>query len=110
MGSNISSIGRVTGAGWVSSLRCITKGILHVTPAEWLLLVELALRLLPQLVPRHVGNIVPLIVLSRAIDLVEFILGRLDTVGCTLCRIASHIADEDGSIVHCSRVSSTLDR
>jgi hypothetical protein len=98
--SEVSDIGRVTRATGVSGLGGVTESTLGLISVKGLLLVVLRLGLVLEVVLGKVRNIVPSVVLSGLVDLVELILGRVDLVGRLLSSITGHISEENASIAH----------
>ena len=84
----------ITRAIGVRSLVGIAGGLLDVLLADRDLLPQGLL----EVTPRHVGVLVPGVVLSGSINLRELILGGLDLVGSVLGGISSNVTEKSGGI------------
>lgn len=104
----VSSVGRVARARWVSSLASVTSSLLQVTSGYGLVVIVSLLHLRLDVTGGHVWNIVPGVVGSRLVNLLEILLIRVDLVGSLLSCVAKHIPEEELSIAHCKSISDGI--
>jgi hypothetical protein len=88
MSSELSSVTRVTGSLGMGSLVDVADGLLGITLSEG----QALLRLSPELLLRKLGGVMPGVVISRAVDLGEFLFRWLDLVSSVLCGIAGNVS------------------
>lgn len=97
----VSSLVRVPRATWVRGLSRVSRSVPHIGARERLLLVNLTPHLILDVVPRR--NVMPGVVIGRAVNLCELILGWVHTVSCALGGIAGHVTKENSGIAHCTK-------
>lgn len=66
----------------MGGLRSVASCLLDLATAEGLVLVVGSSRLFPESVPGEIWNIVPGVVISGVIELVQRVLRRVDSAGC----------------------------
>lgn len=96
----LSGVSGVTRSTRVGSLSSVTKSALGLVLVEGLLFVVLVSGLLLQGRCRKIGNIVPCVVRSWLVNLVELVLRWVDLGSCLLGGITSHITDQNSGIAH----------
>ena len=93
-----TSLLRVIGRVVLSVVHSLLACLLNIALAEWLVLSILILCLGLESTGVQVWDVVPCVLWSRLVDLVEAVLIRIDSVCRLLGSITSHIAQEDTSI------------
>jgi uncharacterized membrane protein len=90
----LSGVARITGSVRVGSLVSVSNNLLGFLLANGQLVLELVL----EVTPGHVRVLVPNVVVSRLVDLVELILRRLDLVGSVHSGIAGDVPEQGAGV------------
>lgn len=96
----VGGVGGITRTAGMSRLRGITSGVLHVAARKGFLFAVLVLGLILEVIAGQIRHLVPRVIVGRLVDLGQLVLGRVDTRGGALSRVASDIAEQDGRIAH----------
>src|SRR5450432_3586228 len=79
----------------VSGLRSVTGSVTEILTGNWCVLVEGFFDLIFYFAIFHIRNVMPGVVLSRAVDLSEVFVGGIDLVSGLVRIVPSHVAEED---------------